>query len=103
MKLGKQVGLGPGHMVLDWEPAFPAPKGWSPQFSAYICCGQIAAWIKKPLGMEVDLGPDDFALDGDRAPLPKNGSEPPNFRPMFIVPNSWMDRGGTWHGGKQPR
>jgi len=24
-------------------------------------------------------------LDGDPAPLPKKGAEPPNFRPMFIV------------------
>ena len=30
MKLGKQVGLGPGHNVLDGDPAFPPPKGHSP-------------------------------------------------------------------------
>ena len=46
----------------------------------------MAAWIKIPLGMEVGLGPGDFVLDGDTAPLPKKGAEPsPNFRPMFIV------------------
>jgi len=38
-----------------------------------------------PLGMAVGLGPDDFVLDGDPAPLPKKGAEPPNFRPMFII------------------
>jgi len=27
--------------------------------------------------MEVGLGPDDFVLDGDPAPLPKKGTEPP--------------------------
>ena len=27
MKLGKQVGLGPGHIVLDGNPAPPLPKG----------------------------------------------------------------------------
>ena len=27
----------------------------------------------------------DFVLDGDPAPLPKKGAEPPNFRPMFVV------------------
>jgi len=33
-----------------------------------------------PLGMEVGLGPDDFVLDGDPAPLPKKGAEPhPQF------------------------
>ena len=34
---------------------------------------------------EVGLGPGDFVLDGDPAPLPKKGAEPPNFRPMFII------------------
>jgi len=32
-----------------------------------------------PLGMEVALGPGDFVLDGDPAPLPKKGAEPPKF------------------------
>jgi len=29
-----------------------------------------------PLDMEVDLGPGDFVLDGDPAPLPKKGQSP---------------------------
>jgi len=45
----------------------------------------MAAWIKMSLGMELGLGPGDFVLDGDPAPLPKGGVEPPNFRPMIIV------------------
>jgi len=92
MKLGRQVGLGPGHIVLDGDPAFAPPKGHSPppQFSAHICwahvyCGQTAAWIKMPIGMEVGFGPGDFVLDGTPLPLPKKGTEPPNFRPVFIV------------------
>jgi len=56
MKLGTQVGFGPGHIVLDGDPAAPPPKGHSPQFLAHICCGKMAAWIKMPLGMEVGLG-----------------------------------------------
>jgi len=90
MKLGMQVGLGPCHIVLDGDPAPPPPKGHSPQFSAHISCGPMAAWIKMPLGMELGLGPGDFVLDGDRwigvrwFP-PKGGGAPPNFRPMFIV------------------
>ena len=40
MKLGMQVGLGPGHIVLDGDPAPPPPKGHSPQFSAHISCGK---------------------------------------------------------------
>jgi len=30
MKLGVQVGLGPGHVVLDGDPAPPPSKGHSP-------------------------------------------------------------------------
>jgi len=47
-----QLGLGPGHIVLDAEPAPSPPKGHSPQFSAHICCGKMSAWIKMPLGMD---------------------------------------------------
>jgi len=76
MKLGRQVGLGPDHIVLGGDPAPPPPKGHS----------QMAAWIKMPLGIELGLGPGDFGLDGDPAPLSKKGAEPPpNFRSMFIV------------------
>jgi len=28
-----------------------------PYFSAHVYCGQTAAWIKMPLGMDVGLGP----------------------------------------------
>ena len=70
MKLDLQVGLGPGHIVLDGDPAAPPQRGGAPQFSAHICCGQMAAWIKMPLGMEVGVGPATV-LDGDSAPLPQ--------------------------------
>ena len=66
----------------------PLPQwGTDPQFLAHICCGQMTAWIKMSLGMELGLDPDDFVLDGDPvAPSPKGGfGTHPNFRPMFIV------------------
>ena len=74
-----QVGLDHGHIVLDWDPAPPPPKGHSPQFSAHIYCGQMAAWINMSLGMELGLDLGDFVLDGN----PVAPSQ--NFRPMFIV------------------
>jgi len=38
MKLGMQVGLDPGHILLHVDPGPPPPKGHSPpQFSALIC------------------------------------------------------------------
>jgi len=52
MQLGLMVGLVPGHIVLDEDPALPA-KGAQPQFSAHVRCGQMAGWMKMPLGMEV--------------------------------------------------
>jgi len=40
--LGTEVGLSPGHIVLDGDPA-PPPKGHSSlQFSAHVYCGQTA-------------------------------------------------------------
>ena len=54
-----------------WEPSSPSPKGHSHQFSAHICCGQMASWIKMLLGMEVGLGPGDFVLDRDPPPPQK--------------------------------
>jgi len=63
--------LGPGHIVLDGDPAPPSPKGHNPQFLAHICCGQMARWIKMPPGMEVGLGLGDCARWG-----PKRGQSP---------------------------
>ena len=37
MKLGKQVGLGPGHIVLDWDPAPLSQRGAEPPiFGPYL-------------------------------------------------------------------
>jgi len=80
------------------DPALPPQRGTTPQFSAHICCRQMAGWIKMQLGMEVGLGPGDFLLDGDPSPPPKKGAEPPLFGPCLLWPNGWMDQDGTWHG-----
>ena len=99
MKLGTQVGPGPGHIVIGGDPAPPPLKGHSPQFSARICCGQMAAWINMSLGIEVGLGPGDFVLDGDPAPPPQKGGgralPPQIFGPCLLRPNGWMDEAGT--------
>jgi len=75
MKLGMQVGLGLGHIPLDGDPAPPPQSGRAPQFSAHICCGQTAGWIKMALGMEVGLDPGHIVLRADPAP-PKKGHRP---------------------------
>jgi len=52
--------------------------------------GQTVGWLTMKLGMQVGLGPGHIVLDGDPAPLPKKGTEPPNFRPISIVAK-WLD------------
>jgi len=74
MALDMEV-MGRGHIVLNVDAA-PLPstkKGQTPKFWAHFYCGQIAGYIKMPLGMEVGLSPGgDIVLDGDPAPSPLN-------------------------------
>jgi len=53
-----------------------------------------------PLGMEVGLGPGDFALDGDPASPVQKGAHPPIFSPCLLLPNGFMDQDATWYGGR---
>jgi len=58
---------------IRWGPS-PSPKmGQSPQFSAHICCAQMAGWIKVPLGREVGLSSSNVLLD---ASFPQKGRTP---------------------------
>ena len=58
-----------------------------------------------PLGMEVDLGPGDFVLDGDPPPPSrKRGRNPPIFGPCLLWPNGWIDQNANWYDGRpRPR
>ena len=87
MKLGLEVGLRPGDIVLDGDPAPPSRKGAQPpQFSVHVGCVQMAGWIKMPLSREVGLGQADIVLDGEPAPVAKKGAQQlPTFRLMSIV------------------
>jgi len=79
MKLSMQVGLGPGYIVSDWDAALPLQRGIAPQFSAHIYCGQMAGWIKMPLGREVGLDPSNIVLDEDPAPPSAKKGETPIY------------------------
>ena len=79
MPLGKEVGLVPGYIVLDGDPAPPKRGTAPPQFSAHVYCGQTAGWIKMPLGTEVGLGEGDVVLDGDPVFSQKGHSSPHSF------------------------
>jgi len=104
MPLGMEVGLGSGHIALHENPAPPPLKeGTAPQFSAHVCCGQTAGWIKMPLGTMVGLGPGNivrcrpsFTPKGHR---PQGAQPPSNFGPCLLWPNGWMDQDATWYEG----
>jgi len=86
MKLGMELGLGPGHTVLDGDPAPLSQSGTAPPiFGLYLlrpngCMDQDVTWYggkPRPRQLCVRWGP--------RSPTPKGRAEPPNFRLMFIV------------------
>jgi len=71
-----------------WGPSSPnkgARQPPAPNFSAHVYCGQTAAWIKMPLGMDVGFGQGYVTLDGTYS-SPKQGDiAAPHFWPMSIV------------------
>jgi len=89
MPLGTEVGLGLRDIVFDVDPATPRKKGTPgpTQFLAHVYCGQMAGWIKTPLGTEVNLGPGHTVLDGVPAPA-KGAQQPPLFGPCLLWPRS---------------
>ena len=93
--LDTQVGLGPGHTVLDGDPPPPPLKGHSPPiFGPYLlrpngCMDQDATRHgarPRPRRLCVRWGP---------APLSKKGVEPPIFGLCLLCQNGWMDQDGT--------
>jgi len=91
MLCGTEVGLGPGHILLDGDPA--PPKGHSSPLSAHVYCTQTSGWIKMKLGMEVGIGPGHIVLDGHPSPRPPKWHSPfgdGELRPMSVVAK-WLD------------
>ena len=87
----------PMRLCVRWGPSPPPQKkGHSPQFSAHVYCGQMAGYIRIPLGTEVGLSPGDIVLDGDPAPQPPH----PIFGPFLLQQNGWMDQDVTWYRGR---
>jgi len=95
-KLETQVGLGPGHIVLDGDGTqLPSPKGAQPPiFVPYLlrpngCMDKDVTWYgarPRPRRLCVRWGPN---------PYPKKGGAPPNFRPTYIVAKRL--HGSRWH------
>jgi len=90
--LGMEVGLGPGHTVLDGDLAPPPKKGTHAPNFRHFYCGQTAGCIRIPLDTELGLSLGDIVLDGDPARSPPvKGHSPPIFGPCLLWPNGWMD------------
>jgi len=79
MPLGTEVGLGPGCIVLDMEPAPPWKRGTAAPstFPPMSIVAKRAGWIRIPLGTEVGHGPGDIVLDGDLALATEMGTAAP--------------------------
>jgi len=88
MPFGMEVGLIPGHIVLDGDPAPPeGAQQPRPLFSP--CLLYPNGWLDQDATwMEVDLGQGHILLDGDAAFLPhcqRSTAAPSTFRPVSIV------------------
>ena len=101
MALGMEVDLGPGHIVLDGDPAPLRQKGGRgpPIFGQFLLwpngwMHQDASWYG------CSLGPGHIVLDVDPAATPA----PQIFGPCLLWSNDWMDQDATWYGGRpRPR
>jgi len=69
MKLGMQVGLGPGHIVLDGDPATAPPKGHS--LANFWPISVVAKWLDRPRPSRLCVRSEPSC------PIPKKGTEPP--------------------------
>ena len=102
MALGIVVGLGPGDIVLDGDPApLPPKKGQSsPIFGLSLLwpngwMHQDATWY----GGTPRLG--DIVFDVDPAtPRKKGTATPPIFGLCLLWPNGWMDEDAAWYGNR---
>ena len=69
-----------GRPFVKWFAYAIRPLSVCPVLSVtLVYCGQMVGQIKMKLGMPVGLGPDHTVLDGDPAPPPPKGAEPPIF------------------------
>jgi len=84
--LGMEVGLSPGHIILDGDQLPHPERGTAvPTFQPMSFVAKTTGCIRISLGMEVDLGPVDIVLDEDPAFSKERAAPAPTFRSMSIV------------------
>jgi len=91
MPLGTEVGLGPGHIVLDAEPVPPSPKKGKPPNFRPMLLWRNSPFPKKGQSPPQILGP---CYCGNPRPI---------LGPCLLWPNGWMDQDATWYGGRPRR
>ena len=101
MELGMELGLSPGHIVLDRDPAPPPQRGTAPAIF-----GTCMLWPNSWMDQDTTWyggrpRPKQHCV---RTHPPKKGHSPPLFGPCLLRPNGWMDQDATWYEGMlQPR
>ena len=101
VKLGMQVGLGPGHIhCVRCGPRSPSPKGAQPP--NYRPISVVAKWLYRSRCHLVGSRPRckrHCVRWGPSSPSQK-GAEPPVFGQCLLWPNGCMDQDATWYGGR---
>jgi len=92
MKLGAEVCLGQGHIVLDGDLA-PQKMGTAPplNFRPMSVAAKRQDGLRGHFRTEVGLGPDDNVL-APSLQLPSQKGHSPSFRPMSIVDNARLSQ-----------
>jgi len=90
MKLGVEVGLGPGHIVLDGAQPPPPEKGVQQTSHSFRPMYIVAKRWPISATAELLLFSHGLLFLGCIAPLPK-GAQPPIFDPCLLWPNGWRD------------
>jgi len=83
MKLGMEMGLGPGHVVLDGDPAPPPQRGTPPIFGP--CLLRPNGWMDQDVTW-YEVWSRTRCVRW-RPSSPSKGAQPPIFGPCLLLPN----------------
>jgi len=90
MPLGVEVGLGPGHIVLDENPA---PRKGAQQPPVF---GPCLLWPN----VDQDATRRHYLTWGPSSPR-KGAQQPPLFGPCLLRPTGWMYQDSSWYGDRR--